>query len=402
LVKLQIVNQIRQNHPRGQEKKMRESGDTQKIIATSDGLENLIKTIGDEKIIGVDLEADSMYHFKEKVCLIQIAARGMNVVIDPLMVPDLSPFKPLFKNPDIQKIFHGADYDVRSLYRDFRITINNLFDTELASRFLGYSETSLEAVLKNKFGVTLDKKYQRKDWSKRPLPEDMITYATKDVRYLLPLAESLSAELDAKKRLNWVQEECEYLSRVRPNNNSSDPLYLHFKGAGKLDPRSLAVLESLLHYRREIAQKKDVPLFRIFSSRTLLELAEKKPLNLKKLENCAVLSPRQIGIHGHQVIQAINEAMQIETKSLPVYPRKKSPKVPLVVAGRVKALKQWRDARAAELAVDPALVCTKSIIGTIALQKPRGIKDLAAIQELKNWQRKEFGHEIVQLMNQIR
>ncbi len=381
---------------------MRETGEVHKIIDTFDALENLVEAIENEKTIGVDLEADSMYHFKEKVCLIQIASRGINVVIDPLMIQDLSPLKPLFKKMEIQKIFHGADYDVRSLFRDFRITINNLFDTELASRFLGYPETSLEAVLKNKFKVTLDKKYQRKDWSKRPLPQEMISYAAKDARYLLPLAESLSTELENKNRLRWVMEECEYLSKVRPNTNNTDPLYLHFKGAGKLDSRSLAVLESLLQYRRRIAQKKDVPLFRIFSSSTLLELAEKKPLKLKNLANTEILSHRQISMYGSRIIQTINDAMQIAPKNLPVYPRKKSPKVPLVVAERVKILKQWRDARAAELAVDPALVCTKSLIGTIALQKPRKISDLAAIQELKNWQRKEFGHEIVQLMNQLR
>ncbi|MEJ2168536.1 MAG: ribonuclease D, partial [Desulfobacterales bacterium] len=237
---------------------MRESGDTPKIIDTFDGLENLVEAIDNENTIGVDLEADSMYHFKEKVCLIQIAACSINAVIDPLMVQDLSPLKPLFKKPQIQKIFHGADYDIRSLYRDFHITINNLFDTELASRFLGYSETSLEAVLKNKFDVTLNKKYQRKDWSKRPLSQDMIAYAAKDARYLLPLAESLSTELDNKNRLEWVREECEILSRVRPNTDNTEPLYMHFKGAGRLDSRSLAVLESLLQYRRKIAQKKDV------------------------------------------------------------------------------------------------------------------------------------------------
>ena len=381
---------------------MRASADTHKIIDTFDALENLVETIGNEKAIGVDLEADSMYHFQEKVCLIQIASRRTNVVIDPLMIKDLSPLKPLFKKPEIQKIFHGADYDVRSLYRDFRITINNLFDTELASRFLGYSETSLEAVLKNKFDVTLDKKYQRKDWSKRPLPQDMISYAAKDARYLLSLAENLSAELKDKGRLGWVKEECEILSRVRPNTDNSQPLYMHFKGAGRLDPRSLAVLESLLQYRRKIAQKKDMPLFRIFSSRTLLELAEKKPLNLKKLEDAGILSPRQISMYGRKLIQTINGAMQILPKNLPAYPRKKSPKVPLVVAGRVKALKQWRDAKASRLEIDPALIFTKSLISAIALQKPSKVSDLAAIQELKNWQRKEFGRDIVQLMNQLR
>ncbi|CAB1068177.1 Ribonuclease D (EC [Olavius algarvensis Delta 1 endosymbiont] len=192
---------------------MRETGVDYKIIDSVDALEDLARTIDGEKTVGVDLEADSMYHFKEKVCLIQMAARDINVVIDPLRVRDLSPLKPIFRRSDVRKIFHGADYDVRSLYRDFDISINNLFDTELASRFLGYSETGLEAVLKNKFGVTLDKKFQRKDWSRRPLPEDMVAYAAKDARYLLPLAIELTRELEELGRLWWVQEECANLSK---------------------------------------------------------------------------------------------------------------------------------------------------------------------------------------------
>src|SRR5210317_2063328 len=215
------------------------------IIESSSQLTQFVSQIENETAIGVDVEADSMYHFKEKVCLIQMATANINVVIDPLVIKDLSALKPIFKRNDIQKIFHGADYDVRSLFRDFKIKINNLFDTELASRFLGSPETGLEAVLKKKFAVSLDKKYQRKDWSRRPLPPDMIAYAAADARYLLPLAQGLKAELDEKNRLGWVYEECEYLSRVRPITVNEQPLYLNFKGAGKLDSRSLAVLENL-------------------------------------------------------------------------------------------------------------------------------------------------------------
>jgi ribonuclease D len=381
---------------------MKETGDNFRIIDDFGSLKELARTIENEKTIGVDLEADSMYHFKEKVCLIQIAAPGVNVVIDPLMFEDLSPLKPIFKRRGVRKIFHGSDYDVRSLYRDFDITINNLFDTELASRFLGYSETSLEAVLKNKFSVTLDKKFQRKDWSRRPLPQDMIAYAAKDARYLLPLAEKLTSELEALGRLRWVQEECVYLSKVRPNTNDSAPLYLHFKGAGKLDSQSLAVLEALLQFRREVAQKKDRPLFRIFGSRSLIELAEKKPLSLEQLEKTRAISTKQISMYGRELIAAIKSALQTGQNDLPVYPRKKSPRVPLVVAGRVKALQKWRDEQVARLALDPALICTKALMSIIAQQKPRRISDLNAIKEMKNWQKKEFGQDIVQIMRKVR
>jgi len=373
---------------------------TYKMINTRNELENFVGTIENEKAVGVDLEADSMYHFKEKVCLIQMAATNINVVIDPLVVKDLSPLKPIFKRGDICKIFHGADYDVRSLYRDFRITIHNLFDTELASRFLGVPETGLEAVLKKKFAVTLDKKFQRKDWSRRPLPPDMIAYAAEDARYLLPLAQDLKAELDERNRLGWVNEECEYLSRVRPITVNDQPLYLNFKGAGKLDSRSLAVLENLLGFRREVARRKDKPLFRIFGNRSLMELAGKKPLNLKQLEKTRALSSRQISMYGRQMLAAIQGAVNLPAEELPVYPRKKSPRISLAVAGRVKALRTWRDKQAQKLAIDPALICNKALMSTIAVQRPLNLSELAAIKEMKNWQKKEFGRDIVRVLKQ--
>jgi ribonuclease D len=368
------------------------------MINTRNELENFVGTIENEKAVGVDLEADSMYHFQEKVCLIQMAATNINVVIDPLAIQDLSPLKPIFKRSDICKIFHGADYDVRSLYRDFHITIHNLFDTELASRFLGVPETGLEAVLKKKFAVTLDKKFQRKDWSRRPLPPDMIAYAAEDARYLLPLAQGLKAELDERNRLGWVYEECEYLSRVRPITVNDQPLYLNFKGAGKLDSRSLAVLENLLGFRREVARRKDKPLFRIFGNRSLMELAGKKPLNLKQLEKTRALSSRQISMYGREMLAAIQGAMNLPAKELPVYPRKKSPRISLAVAGRVKALRTWRDKQAQKLAIDPALICNKALMSTIAVQRPLNLSELAAIKEMKNWQRKEFGQDIVKVL----
>jgi len=366
-----------------------------KIIDSGNQLADLVDKLKAETAIGVDVEADSMYHFKEKVCLIQMATAHINVVIDPLMVKDLSALKPIFKNKNIQKIFHGADYDVRSLYRDFKIRINNLFDTELASRFMGLPETGLEAVLKKRFAISLDKKFQRKDWSKRPLPREMMDYAAEDARYLLPLSRDLTAELKDKGRLSWVKEECEILSNVRPGTNGDQPLYLNFKGAGKLDPRSLAILEALLQNRREIARKKDRPLFRIIGSHSLLDLAQTKPTDKKQLEKSGALSPKQMDIYGRQLLAVINSATETPKKDLPVYPRRKAPRVPAAAAERVKSLRWWRDSQAQKLALEPSLILTKSLISTLAVQKPAKMSDLSRIQEIKKWQIREFGGDIL-------
>ena len=369
------------------------------VIDTISGLENVSRILEREKAVGIDLEADSMYHFIEKVCLIQMATKKTSFVIDPLQIKDLSPLKFLFSRQDITKIFHGADYDVRSLYRDFKIEINNLFDTEVACRFVGIKETGLETVLKQFFKVNLNKKYQKKDWSKRPLPQEMIDYAARDVIYLVPLAQILIKELEKKGRLSWVLEECDYLSKVRPVSSDDEPLFLKFKGAGRLKSRSLGVLEALLQFRKQVAQKKDRPLFKIIGNAALMKIALTRPVTLRRLKGIGALSAKQINMYGNDLIEAVDKALKAPENQLPVYPRKKAPVLSRKVPKRVKAIKKWRDKRAKELAIDPALVCNKALLTAIAVQKPTDTKGLATIKNMKAWQKKEFGEDIIAVLN---
>lgn len=371
------------------------------IIDTLSGLEEITVRLEKEKTIAVDIEADSMYHFKEKICLIQIASKRMCVVIDPLKVKDLSPLKPFFSRPDIQKIFHGSDYDVRSLYRDFNIEINNLFDTELACRFLGMEETGLGAVLQKRFNLRLDKKYQKKDWSKRPLAENMIEYAARDVIYLVMLAEILGNALRKEGRLFWVREECEHLCRVRPASPDKSPLFLKVKGAGKLEPRGLAVLEALLQFRKSVAKEKDRPLFKVIRNESLIKITRAKPTTLTCLIALNALSKTQIDMYGNALVNIVKKALKVPERDLPVYPRKKAPVLQPAIHKRMKALRNWRDAWAAELEIDPAVLFNKALLTAIAIQNPVHKKDLEAMQEMKNWQKKEFGQEIIAILRKV-
>jgi len=373
-----------------------------KIIDTISGLEDIARSLEKEKNVAVDLEADSMFHFKEKVCLVQIATKKINVIIDTLQIKDLSSLKPFFENRDIKKIFHGADYDVRSLYRDFHVKINNLFDTQLACMFLGIKETGLDAVVQQRFNVKLDKRFQKKDWSKRPLPDEMIEYAAGDAIYLLPLTKILEKELTEKGRLSWVYEECAILSTVRPPALNNNPLYLKFKGAGRLNRKCLAVLESLLQTRRKIAKKKDKPLFKIFSNASMMKIAVKQPVNLKKLERIKALSGRQIDMYGNALMKTINRALEIAEKDLPVYPRGKAPVVKAEVIERSTVLKAWRDKKAEALEIDPALLLNKALINTIAVQNPRDTNDLKEINGMKNWQKNEFVKDITAVLRKVK
>lgn len=371
-------------------------------IETSDALITAAAEISEHPAIAVDLEADSMYHFQEKVCLIQVAADRSIFLIDPLQIDNLEPLSSVFANPGICKVFHGADYDIRSLYRDFTFSVHNLFDTEIAARFLGLQETGLEALLLNRFGIQLDKKYQRKDWSRRPLPEEMLTYAADDVRYLLTLARDLEEELGTRGRLEWVREECERISRVRPATNNDQPLFMNFRGAGRLDSRSLAVLENLLQARRRIAEKKDRPLFKVFSNKSILALVQQKPPDRKQLEATGALSKKQVQMYAEELLARIESAMRIPPSKLPVYPRNRAPSIPPAAPARIRRLKKWRDRKARELNIEPGVLLNKAAITAIALENPQTRRELATLSELRRWQVREFGTALVRQLQENR
>jgi ribonuclease D len=373
------------------------NGDTfsHEWIETLPRLEGVARHLGQAEIIGVDLEADSMYHYFEKVCLLQIATESVSYVMDPLALRDLSALRPVFSNPRIRKIFHGADYDIRSLYRDFRFEVENLFDTQLACKFLGLRESGLEALLRSRFHVELNKKYQRADWSQRPLSPEMVEYAAMDGRYLIPLARILEKELEEKGRLSWVEEECLYLSKVRFMPHNPAPLYLKVKGAFLLDPRSLAVLEALLGFREVQAKKADLPPFKVLGNESLLELAMKKPLGLEELKTGKVLSRRQIDRYGTPLLQTIQRAMSVPDEELPVYPRESRPDVSSPVSKRVKALRTWRQMRAKTLEMEPGILLNNALINDLALRNPRSTKEMEEIPGLKKWRQTHFGREIL-------
>jgi len=370
------------------------------LIENDAELQKIALELKKEAVIGVDLEADSMFHYQEKVCLLQISTPELNTVIDPLSVKDLSPLAPVFADDRILKVFHGADYDIRSLYRDFGIEVHSLFDTQIAARFLGVRETGLASLLKMRFDVSSEKKYQKQDWSQRPLPAAMLRYAVQDICYLLPLSEILERELTEKRLLFCVEEECELLSRVRPNSSKNRPFFLSFKGAGRLDPRSLAVLEKILCFRDQVARRKDRPHFKVLGNNQVIEIVRTKPVTKTDLTRVKGLSQKVIDHMGRSLVEKVREGLRLPDGALPVYPKKTRQKLRSKEAARVKALKSWRERQCGKWRVDPALVCTNAQILAIAIANPEKAEDIECIENIRKWQIKFFGSEICNILQE--
>jgi len=186
-----------------------------KLITKAGELQQLVDKLALESIIAVDTESNSLFAYQEQVCLIQFSTQQYDYLVDPLALDDISSLEPIFSSPEIEVIFHAAEYDLLCLKRDFGFTFTNLFDTMVAARTLGQEAVGLGSLLKAKFGVAVEKKYQRANWGQRPLPEDMLQYAQLDTHYLIALRDILKQELITNGRYALAEEDFRRLCHKR-------------------------------------------------------------------------------------------------------------------------------------------------------------------------------------------
>lgn len=367
------------------------------ILTTTVQVAELATELGRETAIAVDLEADSMHCYQEKVCLLQFSTPQRTVLVDPLAGADLAPLAGVLADAGIRKIFHAADYDIRCLFRDFGFEIRGLFDTMISCQFLGEEKVGLADVLGKYFGVQLDKQFQRADWAQRPLSPGMIRYAAEDTRHLHGLVELLHGKLREKGRLEWVAEEFELLEKVRHSENSG-PMFLRLKGAGTLDRRALAVVEALLQWRDNEARRRDCPPFKVLGTQPLLTLASRQPQEQSGLVGIDGLPSRLAERYGRELFSAVASALALPEANLPRYPRSERTLRDPEVDARTARLKEWRKAKAAELEIDAGVLINNALLEELARRQPRNAAALAAVPGLKRWQQRELGPSLLQVL----
>ena len=345
------------------------------MVDAPEKLADLLPKLEAADWIAIDTEADSLHAYPEKLCLIQLSFENADVIVDPLAGLDLAPLWAVLGKHEL--IFHGADYDLRLLRKGYGFVPAAIFDTMIAARLVGAKEFGLSNLVAKYLAITLEKGPQKANWARRPLTERMETYARNDTRHLKPLVDMLRQQLVDKGRLEWQQESCGRLIADCAQFRPVDPhLMWRVKGSHQLNPRGLAVVRELWHWREKEAVKFNRPPHFVLSSETMVDIAEAAaesgplreilPRYLTPRRRAEILKAIKKGLAQDQLPGVLRSAPYRQTEQ-----EKK----------RMHDLEKRRNRAAGELGIDPTLIASRAMLVMLA-------KDWNAHQsELMNWQR---------------
>jgi ribonuclease D len=378
-------------------------------VDTAPGFRAMLAHLKGQPALAVDTESNSLYVYHERVCLIQISVPGADYLVDSLLLHDLPGLGRLFSDPEVLKVLHGADYDLSVLHRDYAFTFSNLHDTMWASRILGWPAHGLAALLKEHFGVVLNKKYQRANWGQRPLPPQQLDYARLDTHYLLQLREIQARELGAAQR--WPQALHRFgklvNTRWEPRGFDVDGFW-KLAGARDLDDPGRGVLCELFSLRDRFAQRANRPPFRVLTNSALLALSAQRPGDMRALHAVKGVSSALVRRHGSKILAAIRRGekrpLAWEDRPRNSGHRQRYPNGRQSAAShaRFEALRTWRNTTAEVRAVEPDIVLTNERLWAVALRNPDSRGDLTRDGLLARWQAEEYGQELLAVIRGTR
>ncbi|HMH81768.1 MAG TPA: HRDC domain-containing protein [Gemmatimonadales bacterium] len=363
-------------------------------IRTPEALAEAIAALSREPLVAADTEAASFHRYHDRIFLIQLSGPSRTEIIDPLALTDLSPVGRLLADPAVEKIFHDADYDLRILDRDYGFRARRLFDTRIAAQLAGEPAVGLAALLEKYAGLKLAKEHQKADWSRRPLPAAMLAYAAADTAHLPALRAELRARLTALGRLGWAEEEFVRLEQLRwtgaPDRADA---FLRVKGARALAPRQLAALRELHQWREAVGAEQDQATFRIIGNDALLAVAKALPRAPAELGALPGLPTTLAQRHGAALLDGVRRALALPEHELPRPERPARQPRDAALEARIERLKAARNQVAAQLGLDPGVLCGRSTLEAVARAQPvpSDRAGLAGISELRRWQIEALG-----------
>jgi ribonuclease D len=268
---------------------------------------------------GIDTEFMSEGRYRALLCLVQVSVDNPEdpsdpiiLLIDSLTDVDITPLAQLLGDPAFQVVLHAGRQDVAILRRAWRSDVTNIFDTQIAAGFAGASaQSGYGNLLGSILGLRVGKTASYTRWDARPLTAEQLGYAAEDVIHLLALADEIERRLEHSGRLQWALEECRRLESAT-DERDPDSAWERLPKVSQLDPRSRAVARELAAWRERTASDADRPVNSVLADPALVELAKRKPADIRGLEQIRGLHPPVIKRRGAAILEAVERGREAE------------------------------------------------------------------------------------------
>ena len=370
---------------------------TIRLISDASSLPELGEGLTGKSRMAVDLEAAGFHRYSDRVCLLQVSSGDHNFVVDTLAVDPSDVLRGPLESPTVTVLLHGGDYDLRLLDRDLDLHPVKLFDTQTAAALVGETSLGLAALLEKYLDVHVSKKYQRADWAKRPLPDDMLDYAASDTRYLHDLADVLTERLETLGRSSWAEEESTLMEALRWNADGDVDPVTKIKGTRDFELREVALLREAWFWRDEVARARDRAPFRVAGDPALLKVVRERPRDISALGRVSGFSPQLAERSGKELLDRLEQTDSLDDSKLvgyppgPLAPRRPTPEVE-DIANRLKAI---RNETAEALGIARGLLMSNTVILEIARTQPSSVDELAGMTGVRRWQAEALADRIL-------
>jgi len=341
------------------------------LIDRPDQLASLYSALDRVEEVAMDTEADNMFHFHTRVCLLQFLVAGEVYLVD-LMTP--LPLAPLWERLATKHlIMHGSDFDIRLLWELCQFRPKSIFDTMLAAQLLNRPRVGLGSLLEQHFGLILDKSGQKANWSKRPLTPKLLDYASLDVWHLPALRDILTTELAQLDRLDWLDQQCRRQIESGLNGFPRDAEHDWRVGpVDRLRGRGLSVLHAIWHWRQKWAEELDTPPFKVVNNEFLSAVASAAESG-ESVES--ILAQVNLGKRQDRLLPSLAAALRAglerDPTTLPRRPRAERIHLSPAEIARQDSLKAYRDQIGSKIGLDPTLIAPRATLVTLCREPAR-------------------------------
>jgi ribonuclease D len=348
----------------------------------------------EQRRLGLDTEFMPEGRYRPLLCLVQVVVGEQVWVLDPLQGFDPAPLAEVLAEPEIEIVVHAGRQDVAILRREWSTQVANVFDTQVAAGFAGFSaQAGYNGLLHDVLKIRLPKTASFTRWDARPLTDEQLRYARGDVEHLLPLADDIARRLDGSGRLEWAREECRAVAAASDERDPEE-VWRRLPRATGLDPRERAVARELGAWRERTAERENRPVGAVLRDPTVVELAKRTPAGRKELAQIRGISPDVVRRRGDDILAAIRNGRAAEPIRLDEAERLATEPQDGPVIALAEALVR---ARAQEAGLAYELIAARADLAPIVVAARRG-HDEPEVRTLRGWRRSLVGAELLELL----